>query len=243
MASCPASLDSAACNSHPAGGPTTVTTTGWGALSSTLQGVTATLNPVSLPSAGTTELPSPLGHHTWPHIPATSATASPTPTTPHRGPQEVTGPQNKLPEGDQVPHSPPSYHPAHCHSPPATFLPPSWQLCRLEVISLTVAAAGQPHRHPGLAHSALAGPRGWPQIVVTYSPARLPRRRCADMHTSTRTNTSCSPQRQGCRLHPAHLWDAAATQLPGDCPQPLTGLHHPTYPHTSGYFTSLGAGT
>lgn len=68
------------------------------------------------------ELPSPLGHHTWPHIPTTSATASPTPTTPQRGPQEVTGPQNKLPEEDQVPHSPPSHHPAHYHSPPATFL-------------------------------------------------------------------------------------------------------------------------
>lgn len=189
---------------------------------------------------GTLAFLSPMGHHTWPHIPGTSATASPMPTTPHRGSQKVAGPQNKLPEGDRLPHSPPSHHPAHCHSPPATFLPPSWQLCRLEVISLTAAAAGQPHRHPGL---ALAGPRGRPQIVVTHSPARLPRRRCADTHISTRTNTPRSHQTQGCCRHPAYLRDAAATQLPRDRPEPLTGLCHPAYPHISGCFTSLGAGT
>lgn len=158
---------------------------------------------------GTLAFLSPMGHHTWPHIPGTSATASPMPTTPHRGFQKVAGPQNKLPEGDRLPHSPPSHHPAHCHSPPATFLPPSWQLCRLEVISLTAAAAGQPHRHPGL---ALAGPRGRPQIVVTHSPARLPRRRCADTHIHADKHTplppdagllpaSCLPE--ACCCHPA----------------------------------------
>lgn len=186
---------------------------------------------------GTLALLSPMGHHTWPNIPGTSATASPIPSTPHRGPQKVVGPQNKFPEGDRVPHSPPSHHPAQCYSPPATFLPPSWQLCRLEVISLAAAAAGQPHRHPGLACSVLAGPRGRPQTVVTHSPAWLP------LRTNTRTNTPCSHQRQGCCLHPAHLWDAAATQLSGNHPQPLAGLCHPTYPHTNGCFTSLGDGT
>lgn len=91
MASRPASLDSPACNSHPAGGgPTTMTTTGWGALSSTLQGVTVTLN---------TKCPFPLWEH-WCSPALWDTTLGPTslgpvPQHPPRPPPHIEGPRNR----------------------------------------------------------------------------------------------------------------------------------------------------
>ena len=86
MASRPASLDSPACNSHPAGGSHHNDNHWMGCTLFYPPGCDShTEHKVSLPSVGTLVLPSSLGHHTRPHIPGASATASPTPTTPHRG--------------------------------------------------------------------------------------------------------------------------------------------------------------
>lgn len=63
--------DPPACISYPDGAPTTMTAARWGTLSPAPHGGDShTDHRVSLPSVGTRDFPSPLGHHAWPSIPS-----------------------------------------------------------------------------------------------------------------------------------------------------------------------------
>lgn len=177
---------------------------------------------VSLPSVGTPDLPSPLGHHAWPSIPASIPCALCLPShtedlkksqVPKRSSQRGTG------------------SPTHLqHITPLAVTacpPPSWQPCHLEVISPAVAAEGLASLAPQAGSLSPGGaPGAAPNCSDTLPRPATATQACGHAHTHTYKHT-LALQRRGCWLHPACPWDAASTQLPRNCPQPLAGLRHP----------------
>lgn len=100
MASCPASLDSPASNSPPCGGSHHNDNHWMGCAVFYPPGCDShTEHKVSLPSVGTLAFPSPLGQHTWAHIPETSATTPPRPPPHTEGPRKWWGPKTSSQRG------------------------------------------------------------------------------------------------------------------------------------------------
>lgn len=184
-----------------------------------------------------------LGPASLPAFLGSGTAAPPAPTTLHRGPWEAVGPQNKLPEGDEVPHSPLAHHPACCRSPPATFLvavSPGSDLTSCGGSRAAVTAPGAGSLSPGGALGAAPNCSDTLPGPATGAGVRA--------RTYPHVQTHPGPTKDGAagRILPT-LGMLLPPSSPGTIPQPLAGLHHPTSPavgpRTGGCFASLGAGT
>lgn len=184
----------------------------------------------------TPELPSPLGHHAWPRIPS-SISGDRGHSIPHalRLPPHAEDPgKRRVPKTSSQRRMGSTTHLQHITPLAVTAtarLPPSWWPCHLEVISPAVAAAGlaaaapwagslSPDRAPGAA----------PNCGDTHSLAQPRRRRRAGTHIPTRTNAPQLPPETGLPAAACPLPRRCCHPLPGDRPQPLVRLRHPTSP-------------